>query len=137
MCWLVSWLVAQVIPAASVIPASPARIHRAPWRLTSPTLALGWLRLGKGFLAASARRSRLLARERERRHRTAPVAVLERHLAAPLAGQLASDRQAEAAAGRSTATGAAAVKALEDRVALVASDPRAAIAHLDAPRARS
>jgi len=29
MCWLVSWLVAQVIPAASAMPSSAASAHRA------------------------------------------------------------------------------------------------------------
>lgn len=33
MCWLVNWLVAQVIPAASTIPSSAASAHRAVWRL--------------------------------------------------------------------------------------------------------
>jgi len=57
MCWLVSWLVAQVTPAASAIPATPARIHRTPWRLTKPTLAVAGLRLGKVFRAGCTCRS--------------------------------------------------------------------------------
>ncbi len=29
MCWLVSWLVAQVMPAVSTMPASAASVHSA------------------------------------------------------------------------------------------------------------
>ena len=91
MRWLVSWLLAQVIPAVSAIPSSAASTHTSDLRLMSSTLETGGLWNGKAVpppLAGAGRssprsvRGGEALRKRHYRQRTAAVtvAVLERHL---------------------------------------------------------
>ena len=70
-------------------------------------------------------------RDLDDRSQAAALAVGEPHVAAPLAGQLARDRQAEAGPARSALAGAAAAEALEDRLLLAAGEPGAAVEHLE------
>ena len=86
MCCPVSWLVAQLIPAASTRPTTAARAQISVRRLISVTLAGRWLGAGKER-AVSCR----LLGQADGRDRPAACAVLEGHFAVPVPGQLPCD----------------------------------------------
>lgn len=114
MCWLVSLLVAHVMPAVSTMPSSAASVHSATWRLIRSTIGRPGLSAGKACLASS-----IDLGQAECRDGAAAGAVVQRHLTAPLAHQLPCDRQPETAAGWAIAPSAAAMETLEDRLGIV------------------